>query len=156
MPIDAEKLAKLKAAAAEQRTGGPGTMRRPAKKVSHSAGSEERKVQQELKKQGVQPFQGIDEVNLFHADNTVTHISQPKVQANFQANTYVVSGKAEKKTVDELMPGILPQLGINNMAALQEYMKLLASMDKGKAASAAKADEDIPEVSDFSNATPVA
>lgn len=47
------------------------------------------------------------------------------VQASITANTYVVSGSAETKSMQDLMPNILSQLGPN---AIQS---LLASMQKG-------------------------
>jgi nascent polypeptide-associated complex subunit beta len=142
MPVDQEKLAKLKAAAAE-RAGG---MRRKPAKVVHNATSDDKKVQGSLKKLGLQPLGGIEEANLFHQDSSVTHISNPRVQANFQANTYVLGGKAERKSIQELMPGILPQLGMANLGALQEYIKLLQTQQAP--ADGAKGG-DIPDVDSF-------
>jgi nascent polypeptide-associated complex subunit beta len=48
------------------------------------------------------------------------------VQATIAANTYVVTGNAESKTVSDLMPNIMPQLG---PAQLKQVME---DMAKGK------------------------
>ena len=44
------------------------------------------------------------------------------VQASLPANTYVISGTAENKTVQELMPGIIGQLGQAGYKMLQESL----------------------------------
>merc|ERR1719456_333659 len=64
-------------------------------------------------------IQGIEEVNMFKEDGTVTHFSAPKVQASVAANTYVVTGHAENKRLEELLPGIINQLGPDNLANLK-------------------------------------
>ena len=38
------------------------------------------------------------------------HFSNPKVQASIAANTYVISGHAETKRLQDLLPGILNQV----------------------------------------------
>eukprot|EP00762_Andalucia_godoyi_P003232 ANDGO_06524.mRNA.1 Transcription factor BTF3 homolog len=145
MPIDQEKLQKLKAQASE-RAGG---MRRPVKKVVHTASADAKKIEGSLKKLGLQQFPGIEEVNLFKSDQSIIHFQNPRVQANFSANTYVVSGRAEQKTVQELMPNIITQLGVGNLSALQDYIKLI-QQQQASSSSEGK-DSDIPEVNeDFS------
>jgi hypothetical protein len=42
------------------------------------------------------------------------------VQANIQANTYVVSGSAETKSLQDLLPGILSQMGPQGLKQLSE------------------------------------
>lgn len=42
------------------------------------------------------------------------------MQASIQAKTYVISGPAETKTIQELLPGIIQQLGGDNIQALQK------------------------------------
>lgn len=46
-------------------------------------------------------------------------LSHP-VQASIQAKTYVISGPAETKTIQELLPGIIQQLGGDNIQALSK------------------------------------
>ena len=43
-------------------------------------------------------------MNLFKEDGTVIHFAAPKVQASIAANTYVVSGNAETKKLQDLLP----------------------------------------------------
>lgn len=60
----------------------------------------------------VSDIPGIEEVNVFKKDGSVVHFKQNvKLQAATGANTYVVTGKHEEKSIQDLMPGILPHLG---------------------------------------------
>ena len=71
------------------------------------------------------------------------------VQASIAANTYVVSGHAETKKLQDLLPGIINQLGPDNLANL----KKLAETYQGGAAAPPTAgadddDEDVPDLVD--------
>lgn len=99
----------------------------------------------------MQSLQGIDEVNLFREDDQVIHFSNPKLQAAIQANTYVVSGNAQTKTIEELMPDILPQLGHEKMQQLAQRMQSMQSLfgrtggaAPAAAGAAAGGDDDVP------------
>jgi nascent polypeptide-associated complex subunit beta len=99
----------------------------------------------------MQSLPGIDEVNLFREDDHVIHISNPKLQAAIQANTYVVSGNAQTKTIEELMPDILPQLGPEKMQQLAQRMQSMQTLfgtrgagGAAPAAAAAAGDDDVP------------
>ena len=48
---------------------------------------------------------------MFTDEGKVIHFEQPKLQASLGSNTYVVSGSGEKKELQELLPGIITQLG---------------------------------------------
>ena len=122
--MNQEKLAKLQK---NVRIGGKGTVRRKHKAVHKKASAGEQKLQTTLKKLGVNPIGGIEEVNLFQDNGKVIHFQNPKVSASVQANTYVVSGTAEEKELQELLPGILNQLGPD---ALQNLKKLAESFAK--------------------------
>lgn len=63
---------------------------------------------------GVNVIPGIEEVNIFK-DDTVIHFTNPKVQASIAANTYVVSGPSQTKKLQDLLPGIINQLGPDNL-----------------------------------------
>mmetsp|Transcript_29146 Transcript_29146/g.93268 ORF Transcript_29146/g.93268 Transcript_29146/m.93268 type:complete len:82 (-) Transcript_29146:2006-2251(-) len=52
---------------------------------------------------------------MFKANHEVIHFVNPKVQASIGANTYVVSGPSETKQLQDLLPGILNQLGADNI-----------------------------------------
>mmetsp|Transcript_48817 Transcript_48817/g.138563 ORF Transcript_48817/g.138563 Transcript_48817/m.138563 type:complete len:160 (+) Transcript_48817:94-573(+) len=134
---------KLKARFEQVRTGGKGTARRTkiAKHASHAA--DDKQLQAQLKRLGCNAIPGIEEVNMFKEDGSVLHFSAPKVQASVQSNTFVVTGHGESKRLEELLPGIINQLGPDNLMNLKRIAE-------GYAASAAvtKKDDgdDIPDV----------
>jgi len=68
-------------------------------------------------------------VNLFKEDGTVIHFVNPKVQASIAANTYVVSGHADNKKLQDLLPNIINQLGPDNL----EHLKKVYASFAGKA-----------------------
>ncbi|KAK9795230.1 hypothetical protein WJX73_007479 [Symbiochloris irregularis] len=120
--MDSERLKKMAGAV---RTGGKGTMRRKKKAVHKTTSTDDKRLQSTLKRLGVNTIPGIEEVNLFQADGTVVHFSSPKVQASIAANTFVVSGPSSAKKLHDLMPGILPQMGadnLNNLRRLAQQM----------------------------------
>ncbi|KAL0248692.1 hypothetical protein GEMRC1_003926 [Eukaryota sp. GEM-RC1] len=110
MPVDQEKLAKLQAAS---RIGGKGQPRRKQRPAASKTPSGDPKLQSNLKRLNVQEIPGIEEANFFDETGAdrILHFSKPKVQANPQANTYVVSGVPMEKTMSELLPDVLYQLG---------------------------------------------
>jgi nascent polypeptide-associated complex subunit beta len=55
-----------------------GTPRRKVKKITKSAGTDDRKLQATLQKLSVQPIAGIEEVNMFKDDGNVIHFANPK------------------------------------------------------------------------------
>lgn len=101
-------------------TGGKGSIRRK-KKVSTRSGTaqSDAKLNTALKKLGATNIPAIEEVNFFKEDGKVIHFKQPKVQAAVAANTYIVSGPSETKPLQDLLPGIVSQLGMDNLSALQ-------------------------------------
>ena len=101
-------------------TGGKGSVRRK-KKVSNrsSSAQSDAKLSTTLKKLGATNIPGIEEVNFFKEDGKVIHFKNPKVQAAIAANTYVISGPSDTKPLQELLPQIVSQLGMDNLAQLQ-------------------------------------
>jgi len=101
-------------------TGGKGSVRRK-KKVSARSGTaqSDAKLNTTLKKLGATNIPGIEEVNFFKEDGKVIHFKNPKVQASVAANTYVISGMNETKPLQDLLPNIVSQLGMDNLSALQ-------------------------------------
>ena len=79
----------------------------------------------------------VSQVNLFKENGTVIHFENPKVQASIPANTYVISGKAETKKLQDLLPGIINQLGPDNLANLKKiaenYSQVRSMMSKAPA-----------------------
>merc|ERR1719149_184882 len=104
-PKVAAARAKLKAKMGDVRTGGAGTQRRVKVSKHQSHAADEKQLQAQFKRLGVNNIPGIEEVNMFKEDGSVIHFSAPKVQASVAANTYVVIGHAENKKLEELLPG---------------------------------------------------
>eukprot|EP00602_Paraphysomonas_sp_CaronLab_P006219 CAMPEP_0185023936 /NCGR_PEP_ID=MMETSP1103-20130426/6651_1 /TAXON_ID=36769 /ORGANISM="Paraphysomonas bandaiensis, Strain Caron Lab Isolate" /LENGTH=162 /DNA_ID=CAMNT_0027556737 /DNA_START=54 /DNA_END=542 /DNA_ORIENTATION=+ len=128
-------------------TGGGGSVRRK-KKSTHKAPNDDKKLTSALKKLNVNPISGIEEVNLFKEDGNIIHFTNPKVQASLQSNTYVVSGNAETKPLQDLLPGILSQMGQESMNNLRQIMEAMGGADAaaGAPADGNQSDEDIPDL----------
>merc|ERR1712060_802599 len=136
---------KLKARFENVRTGGKGTARRTKIAKHQSHGADDKQLQAQLKRLGVNTIPGIEEVNMFKEDGSVIHFAAPKVQAAVQANTFVVSGNGENKRLEELLPGIINQLGPDNLMNLKRIAEGFAAA--GKSSDSASAEEDdIPDV----------
>ena len=79
------------------------------------------------------------------------------VQASIGANTYVISGSAENKKLQDLLPGIINQLGPDNLENLKRIAgEVGAAGDMGGAAGGGgdDSDDDVPElVEDFEQAS---
>eukprot|EP00761_Pharyngomonas_kirbyi_P011220 gb/GECH01011245.1/.p1 GENE.gb/GECH01011245.1/~~gb/GECH01011245.1/.p1 ORF type:complete len:155 (+),score=50.34 gb/GECH01011245.1/:1-465(+) len=151
--VDQAKIASMKKAV---RTGGKGSMRRVAKKRATAKGPspDDRKIQTALKKLGLNPIPGIEEVNMFMNDSSIMQFKHPKVQTAFQANTHVVSGKPQHKDLKEVLPDVMNQLGSDNVSQLQQLADTLkqqmAKKDEEKEeGKEGEKKEDLPEVETF-------
>jgi len=140
-------------------TGGKGTVRRKRKALSRSAAAQsDVKLGSALKKLGATHIPGIEEVNLFREDGKVLHFVAPKVQASIAANTYIVSGPAQTKPLQDLLPGIVGQLGMDNIAQLQNAVAAQGGAAPGAGGAPGGAapdaggddgeDEDVPDLVD--------
>jgi len=160
--MDTAKLAKMAGAV---RTGGKGTMRRKKKAVHKTTSTDDKRLQNTLKRLGVNTIPGIEEVNIFKDNNEVVHFVNPKVQASIAANTYVISGPSQTKKIQELLPGILNQMGADSLTHLKKIMQqYTASMGQFGAggmfgapgAAAEENDDDVPDlVENFEEAAKV-
>merc|ERR1711985_93831 len=125
-------------------TGGKGSARRKTKKNVKTGVADDKALQAQFKRLGVNNIPGIEEVNMFKDDGTVLHFQSPKVQASITANTYVVSGHGESKQLQELLPGIINQLGADNLMNLKRIAEQMgASGGKG-----ADDDDDVPDLAE--------
>merc|ERR1711862_891187 len=103
-------------------TGGKGAVRRKKKAASRSSSAQsDVKLNAALKKLGATNIPGIEEVNLFKEDGKVIHFVNPKVQASIAANTYIVSGPCDTKPLQDFLPSIVSQLGVDNLSQLQNF-----------------------------------
>jgi len=154
--MNAEKLAKLQA---QVRIGGKGSQRRKKKVVHRSSATDDKKLQNSLKKLTVNNISGIEEVNMIKDDGSVIHFNNPKVQASLNANTFAVSGHAENKQITEMLPGILSHLGAEGFNQLKRLASsvnpaLFSGAGALSAAGIDEDDDDVPElVEDFEAAS---
>ena len=65
---------------------------------------------------------GVDEVNFFRDDNTILHFQKPETYASMQNNTFIISGESETKTIKDLLPDIIHQLGPKQNKILQDFV----------------------------------
>mmetsp|Transcript_19400 Transcript_19400/g.45502 ORF Transcript_19400/g.45502 Transcript_19400/m.45502 type:complete len:167 (-) Transcript_19400:84-584(-) len=137
---------KMKARFEAVRTGGKGTARRTKRSKHQSHVADDKQLQAQLKRLGVNSIPGIEEVNMFTDAGNVIHFSAPKVQASVSANTYVVSGHAETKRLEELLPGIINQLGPDNLMNLKRIAEGYAASAGAKTGAAGGDEDDIPEI----------
>ena len=157
MPTETEmaearaKMIAKRFGGASSSTGGKGTVRRKKKAASRSSSAQsDVKLTAALKKLGATNIPGIEEVNLFKEDGKVIHFVNPKVQASIGANTYIVSGVGETKSLQELLPSIVSQLGMDNIAQLQAAMTGQGMGAGGPAAipEGDEEDDDVPDLVD--------
>merc|ERR1719440_519043 len=139
-PEMAAARAALAAKFGNVRTGGKGSVRRSKKQVRTSNASDDKRLQATLKRMGVTMIPGIEEVNMFKDDGHVVHFDNPKVQASIQANTFVISGNAENKPLQEMLPGIIQQMGPEALTNLQRIAETVAAKNGGGE------DEDVPDL----------
>ncbi|KAG5180552.1 NAC domain-containing protein [Tribonema minus] len=120
-----------------------GGARRKKKAVHKTASADDKKLMTALKKLGTTNIPAIEEVNMFQDNGEVIHFVNPKVQAAVSANTYVISGNAEIKKLQDLLPGIVNELGVENMASLQA---MAGAGGAGAGAPIEEDDEDVPDL----------
>ena len=145
-----DQIAKARAKLAARmggssKTGGKGSVRRKTKNNRKTNTNDDKRLQNTLKRLQVNNIPAIEEVNLFKDNGTVIHFANPKVQASIAANTYVVSGHAETKNLQDLLPGIINQLGPDN---LQNLKKIAESYNQKPGADAEDGsdDDDVPDL----------
>ncbi|KAK1297765.1 hypothetical protein QJS10_CPB15g00093 [Acorus calamus] len=134
MNMNREKLMKMAGAV---RTGGKGSVRRKKKAVHKTTTTDDKRLQSTLKRIGVNAIPAIEEVNIFK-DELVIQFLNPKVQASIAANTWVVSGTPQTKKLQDLLPGIINQLGPDNL----DNLRRLAEQFQKQAPNAGAAQEE--------------
>jgi nascent polypeptide-associated complex subunit beta len=140
--MNREKLMKMASAV---RTGGKGSVRRKKKAVHKTTTTDDKRLQNTLKRLGVNTIPGIEEVNIFK-DETVIHFVNPKVQASIAANTWVVSGPSQTKKLQDLLPGIINQLGHDNLANLKKIAQQFQTQQNLGGIAEEEDDDDVPDL----------
>jgi len=89
---------------------------------------------QQFEQMGVSPEEVMKKI--MERPDLAAKFQNPKVQAAVQANTFVVSGNNETKKLEELLPGIIAQLGPDSMASLKRIAESFAASGGAKASEA--------------------
>jgi nascent polypeptide-associated complex subunit beta len=151
--LEAARLKMIATRFGGQTSAKVGGLRRKKKsKTRSSSAQSDAKLSTTLNKLGATNIPGIEEVNFFKEDGKVIHFKNPKVQASIAANTYIISGQSETKALQELLPGIVSQLGmedvnlqaLQNMAAAQQQQQQ-ASIPEGENEEEDD-DDDVPDL----------
>ncbi|CAF1260545.1 unnamed protein product [Rotaria magnacalcarata] len=111
--LNQKKLKELAENASAIKIGGKGTARRKKKIIHRPANADDKKLQSSLKKLAANHIQGIEEVNMFKDNGEVIHFSSPKVQASLSSNTFAISGHSDTKSLQEMLPTIMSQMGMS-------------------------------------------
>merc|ERR1719263_2419209 len=125
--------------------GGKGTARRKKRSKHQTTAADEKQLQAQLRRLGCNSIPGIEEVNMFKEDGNIIHFTTPKVQASITANTYVISGHAETKQLQELLPGIINQLGPDNLMNLKSIAESMGAVG-ASAKGGSDGDDDVPDL----------
>ncbi|KAD3338594.1 hypothetical protein E3N88_34115 [Mikania micrantha] len=134
--MNVEKLMKMAGAV---RTGGKGSVRRKKKAVHKTTSVDGKRLQDTLKRLGVNGISQIEEITIFK-DDTVIQFLNPKVQASIPANTWVVSGTPQTKRGPESFRKLAEQ-----------FQKQASGVKAGEATTAGMStiqedDDEVPEL----------
>jgi len=121
--------------------GGKGSVRRKKVIKHHDTQVDDKKFASAIKKYNWQHIPDIKEVNMFREDGSIIHYANPRFEASQSLSGYMVSGKAENKKLEELLPGILQQLDKNDLATLQSMAREFAAKQAQAKGSADDDDE---------------
>ena len=108
--------------------------------------ADDKRIGSVLKKLALTDLKGVEEVNLIRDDGYVIHILAPKIQASVPSNTYVISGQSDTRKIEDLLPGIMAQLGPESMEYLRTYAE---NVQEHGSAAVEEEDEDDDEVPDL-------
>ncbi|CAF0884929.1 unnamed protein product [Rotaria sp. Silwood1] len=111
--INQKKLKELAESSNAIKIGGKGTARRKKKIIHRPANVDDKKLQSSLKKLAANNIPGIEEVNLFKDNGEVIHFANPKVQASLSSNTFAISGASDTKSLQDMLPTIMSQMGMS-------------------------------------------
>ena len=153
MSFNPDKLKALQsklASASQAQTGGKGSVRRKHKTVRKATVHDDKRLKSLLNKFQPRDIPGIEEVNMFKDDGTLIHFKNPKVQVCMNANAYAIAGNGENKKVEDLLPGIVNQLGPDMLGSIRD--KLISGV-RGNNAASLVADDDVPALVENFEAT---
>ena len=126
--------------------GGKGSQKKKKIVVHKSSAVQNKQVTAIAKKAGAKNIGECAEINVFKDDNTVLHFSKPKLEYSLKEKASFITGNPETKSIKDLLPNILKQLGPKQLNFIKEYAETLQKQDKKKE-EAPELVEDFEEVS---------
>lgn len=145
MPIDPEKLAKLKKSTAKK----VGGQRVQTKKIAKE--QDDTKLIEALGKLKTTKIPNVTEANFFKDDGKVLHFKRVGIQSSNEHNTFAFTGYPQDVDVTSLIPDILPQLGAENLEILSQLAKQIQAgkaPQVGKDGNLVSNDDDIPDLTE--------
>ncbi|MCL7023403.1 hypothetical protein MKW94_011951 [Papaver nudicaule] len=117
--MNRDKLMKMAGAV---RTGGKGSVRRKKKAVHKTTTTDDKRLQSTLKRVGVNSIPAIEEVNIFKDDSVIQFLNPKELQ--------------------DILPGIINQLGPDNLDNLRKLAEQFKAQQGAGAAAAAQEEDD--------------
>ena len=122
--------------------GGKGTQKKKKVVVHKVSAVQDKKITAIAKKCGTRNLGDTLEINVFRDDNSVLHFKKPKVEYSHKEKVTFVIGTPLEKTIKDLLPDILKQLGPKQFGFVRDYAEGLKGAETKK--------DDAPElVEDF-------
>ena len=138
--IAKQNIAKLRAKGKGAKlTGGKRVVQK--KKTQTNVVVEDKNMNKSVARFDPKVIPEIEEVNMFRDDATVVHMRKPQVKYAFKEQLLVLNGNVETKTIKEMMPEILKQVGPKEFVHLNE---LIGQMQKGAADKEEEDEDDQP------------
>ena len=126
MVVDKEKLAALQAKQV-QRVGGKRVAKKPS--AAKPVAVDDKRVKNAIAKLGAREVPQIDEINMFKKDGKVLHFTNPKLHASIQNNAFVVTGIPQDKKLEDMLPGVVSQMGLEGLEQLKNIYTAAASSE---------------------------
>nr|XP_023894725.1 nascent polypeptide-associated complex subunit beta-like isoform X2 [Quercus suber] len=123
--MDRERLMKMAVAV---RTGGKGSMRRKKKAIHRATTTDDKRLQSIFKRIGVNTIPAIEEVNIFRDDAVIQFLNPKELQ--------------------DILPGIINQLGPDNLDNLRKLAEQFQKQQPpaGAQATQEEDDDEVPEL----------
>lgn len=67
---------------------------------------------------------------MFKKDGTLLSMTGPSLVASIGNNTFLVKGDAETKVISDLVPDIIPQVGVEGLQYVQSYLQATGKKDE--------------------------
>ncbi|KAF0976950.1 hypothetical protein FDP41_004245 [Naegleria fowleri] len=146
--VNQAKLEQLKKTAKEVVIAGG--MRRKHKVVKKTS-QNEGKIRNIVNKWRMTNIPEVMEVTMLMEDGTITTLQAPKVEAAVHSNSFVITGKYQRLTMEQYLPSMLKQLQNYDPSQLQQLFAGLNKEAGEKSAPQQEKGEELPEVSSFEN-----